>query len=506
VSGALPARPRTVDELARAVQAMFGLSVASAALDAGSDAPLDYLAHAFFADHAPGAIGRSAGESIDCVVWANRGGGKTFLGALATLLDLVYKPGIEVRILGGSLEQAQRMHQHLRAMAGAEAIAPLVEGRITDRRLRLANGSGVELLAQSQASVRGTRVQKLRCDEVELFAPAVWEAAQLVTRSREIEQPDGRRPMVVRGCVEAMSTMHLPYGLMRDIVDGARDGKRRLLRWGVVDVLGTCGDEHACRPEGGEPCALWEECRGRAKARDAAGLTPGHLRIDDALRLKARVGVRTWDAEMRCLRPRADDLVLPEFDPDTHVRALPPEAADPEAGWAWALGMDFGYRAPTVVLWAAISPEDVVHVADERVATRCLLGEHVDAILGAAWPAPAWVGIDPAGRQGNAQTGLSDAQQLARAGLVVRARRSAVRYGLDLLRARLAPASGAPRLLVDPRCRRLIESLGRYHYDPGRPMSEEPAKDGPDHAVDALRYLVINLERPGVRAGSYLTR
>jgi hypothetical protein len=35
-----------------------------------------------------------------------------------------------------------------------------------------------------------------------------------------------------------------------------------------------------------------------------------------------------------------------------------------------------------------------------------------------------------------------------------------------------------------------------YHYDEGRPDSETPLKDGADHAVDALRYLVLNLDRP----------
>lgn len=47
--------------------------------------------------------------SADCVVWAARGTGKTFLGAVATLLDLVFKPGVQIKILGGSLEQSRRM-------------------------------------------------------------------------------------------------------------------------------------------------------------------------------------------------------------------------------------------------------------------------------------------------------------------------------------------------------------------------------------------------------------
>lgn len=479
----LPARPATIDELAACVRTMLDVDV--------SAKPLAYLAHAFFADHMPEALDNATDEAIDAVVWANRGGGKTFLGAVATLLDLVYKPGIEVRILGGSLEQAQRMHAHLRHLVRSPFVSGLVEGRVTDRRLELINGSRLELLAQSQASVRGTRIQKLRCDEVELFDPAVWEAAQLTTRSKTVEYE--RTSYTIRGSIEALSTMHRAHGLMRDVVEQASEGSRALFKWGVVDVLERCGSQYECKG-----CPLWNECRGSAKSEDRS---PGHLSIADAISLKGRVSLATWDAEMRCERPKSDDAVLPEFDQAVHVRQAP----DVDEEWSWVLGMDFGYRSPTVIVWGALSPEGVLHVVRERVASRCLLNEHIDAMLDDAERTPAWIGIDPAGWQGNAQTGLSDAQQMQRAGLSVRARRTTIRAGLDLLRARLRPASGEPTLFVSPQCPHLIESLERYHYDMQRPMSEEPAKDGPDHAVDALRYLVTNLDRPGaLKAGCYL--
>jgi hypothetical protein len=48
--------------------------------------------------------------------------------------------------------------------------------------------------------------------------------------------------------------------------------------------------------------------------------------------------------------------------------------------------------------------------------------------------------------------------------------------------------------MVHRRCATLIESLERYHYDPKDPTREAPIKDGPDHAVDALRYLLTNLD------------
>ena len=55
------------------------------------------------------------------------------------------------------------------------------------------------------------RVQKVRCDEIELFEEPVRQAAQLTTRSLE-----GAYPIV--GAVEVFSTMHKPGGLMQKIL------------------------------------------------------------------------------------------------------------------------------------------------------------------------------------------------------------------------------------------------------------------------------------------------
>jgi len=68
--------------------------------------------------------------------------------------------------------------------------------------------------------------------------------------------------------------------------------------------------------------------------------------------------------------------------------------------------------------------------------------------------------------------------------------------GADAVRARLKPAEGPPRLLIHRRCTHLIEALEKYHYSEKDLTSMDPVKDGPDHAADALRYLVLNLDKP----------
>jgi hypothetical protein len=555
----LPPEPTTPNELHVWLKDALDLHIPRSPVLLGNSAPFEYLCFAFFGSRvasrsaaalpaaAPESVGlslvtqdppRSGGppqEITDCTVWANRGGGKTFLGAVATLLDLLFRPTIEIRILAGSLDQSKRMHAHLRRFFDPrehEALAALVDGKITDRRLSLKNGSTVELLAQSQTSVRGTRVQKLRCDEVDLFDPEVWDAAQLTTRSKRCGEH------LVRGSVECLSTMHIPHGVMHRLIKESHEGKRTLFRWGVIDVLAHCGEEHQCgnipevdpgamarlravpltapqqaRPEDGAghplPCPLLRECQSRAKDTTR---TPGHLTIDDAIAQKRRVPLAVWESEMLCLRPRRTNAVLPEFDPRHHVfdHAGPP----PHMIREWAVGMDFGYKAPTAIIWCAITHEGAIYAMDERVAAQVVLREHIEAIRRGlaregipAWPPPAFIAPDPAGYQRSIESGVAPILILKNHGFAVRTSLAKVLEGLNLVRARLAPATGeGPRLFVHERCKVLIESFEKYHYQPKRPEDPNPVKDGYDHAIDALRYLVQALDKPStVVSASYMS-
>jgi len=474
-------RPGTADQLHKFVRVALGLNVPRTPLVSGSSAPFDYLTHTYFenAGNSDDSVGK------DAVVWANRGGGKTMLGAAATLLDLLFKPGIQVRILGGSLEQSSKMYEHLVSLLDRPWFENVLDGEPTQRRVALRNGSRAELLAGSQRSVRGVRVHKLRCDEVEEFEPGVWEAAQMVTRSGTC----GGEP--VRGAVEALSTMHRPFGLMAKITDRQESGEpgaARLFKWTAIDVIERCPQDRPC-----QGCVLWEDCRGAAKS--AQGFIP----VDDLVQQWHRTSRRSWSVEMMCRQPQVSDCVYSEFDSGTHVRP------DTDRGLtSYVGGMDFGLRSPTVFLWGVLYPgieagdTPVLHIIDEYIERGLTLDQHMEsvdrqaALLG--WPRPDWLGVDPAGHQRNSHTGLSDVQVLGKMGYTVKAKRSTLRDGIECVRRRLDRGT----LLIHPRCKRLIEAIRCYHFDVERPQKQEPVKDGPDHLCDALRYLVINLEASGV--------
>ncbi|MBL9001012.1 MAG: hypothetical protein JNK25_07745 [Phycisphaerae bacterium] len=498
----IPAAPATPDELHEFLRERLKITCPRSPMLEGHAAPFEYLCHSFFESATP----------RDLVLWANRGGGKTFLGAVATLLDLVFKPGIDIRILGGSADQSRRMLEHLRALfdpATDPHLAAMVEGGMTGRRIRLVNGSTVEILSQSHTSVRGTRVQILRCDEADLFKKDVWRAAQFVTRSKRCG------PFMVAGRVECLSTMHRPHGIMHDIVAECATGSRRLFKWGVLDVLETCGPAHRCTAPDGPDCPLLPECAGRAKATTPPG---GHFIIADAIGQKRRSSLGDWQAEMLCLRPRRSGAVLEDFDPARHVgrwRFSAGSLRTDLGGFipcaSFLCGMDFGIRGDGVILWASLAESGDLYILDECIRPGLTIHQQADLIIAGnpgeghePWPLPQWIGCDPSGANQD-HHGRSCVTTLRERGLATAHSRGGLQEGLEFIRARLRPADGSPpRLFIHERCHKLIEAMTRYHYPEDKPQSLIPVKDGHDHPVDALRYLVRCLETRGAaKAGVY---
>lgn len=280
---------------------------------------------------------------------------------------------------------------------------------------------------------------------------------------------------MISGAVEALSTLHAPHGLMGRVVEQARAGGTRILRWCLLDVLARCPAERPC-----QGCPLWDECRGRAKT-DCRGF----ISIDDAIRMKSRVSLETWNSEMLCRRPSTRGRVFPSFDELVHIRQW-------DGGHEGVcLAIDFGFSAPFVALWIAQRADGAIHVFDEHVQREKTVAEHLKAIAARPWPRASRIYCDPAGSARSAQTAASDIQLLRQAGYLVRCRQSRITEGLEQIRHALRPAAGQPRLFIDPRCVHLIAALRSYRYpDTG---GEAPLKDGEhDHPIDALRYYFVN--------------
>jgi len=491
-------RPDNRRQLAAYVRAFLGLSVPDQRICPDHNCPMDYLAYAFLGEKnqetnsaapAPAPVQESnhvAGTSridprlhgndyLECdsaarrdiLVWANRGGGKTQLGAIASLLEGIFLPGCQIRILGGCEEQSQKMYGYLR-QGLSHGFDGLITGHLGSKGCRFKNGSAVQVLAQSHSSVRGHHVQRLRCDEVELFDPDVWQAAQLITHSSNH----------IPARIEALSTMHRPFGLMKEIIDNLRQNAMRLFRWCLWEVIEPCRDRRC------SACVLWSDCRGRAK--NAVGYYP----IDDAVSQKRRTSSFTWQAEMLCRQPNRQEIVFAEFNPTRHVRSISYNANLP-----LFRTIDFGFSNPLVCLFLQVDNDDNVYVIDEHLKSRTTLAEHA-RLIKQRYPCPvAATYCDPAGRQRNEITGTSCVTELAALGLPTQSRPSHINDGINLIRDFLAPADGKTRLLISNKCPHLIRAFQglHYHKQPNGALSELPEKDGVhDHLIDALRYFFVN--------------
>ncbi|MBI9015731.1 MAG: hypothetical protein JEZ07_00585 [Phycisphaerae bacterium] len=339
-------RPSSREQVAAYAEAFLGLKLSVNSVCKEHNTPLDYLSYSLLNN-----------DNKDIVVWSCRGGGKTQLAAAASLLECVFLPRCQVRILGGSQQQSQRMYEYVQQglMGGYEE---MVDGKITQNICRFVNGSSVQALTQSQSSVRGHHVQRLRCDEVEMFDEDVWQAAQFVTQSKNN----------ISARLEVLSTMHRPTGLMSKIIKNAQQGDAEIFKWCLFDVIEKCVGRSCSR------CALLADCRGRAKQ---AG---GHYKIDDAIAQKRRASKAGWQSEMLCKRPSVQDLVFAEFDADINVG----DVAYRE-GLETYRAIDFGFSNPFACLLIQVDSDGMVFVVDKYVRRRATISEHV-RVMRERWP------------------------------------------------------------------------------------------------------------------------
>lgn len=179
LQGLRSSRPRpaitvkTRDDLAAWVQESFGVRIPDKAVCPGHVAPFEAFCSAYFAEHPI------------CIWHASRGfGGKTFLLATLTAAESA-KAGANVSLLGGSGEQAERIHEYLgKLWAHPNAPRHLLVSDPTARRTRFTAGNYVRALTASQKSVRGLHPERLRFDEIDEADISIVNAALGQTMSR----------------------------------------------------------------------------------------------------------------------------------------------------------------------------------------------------------------------------------------------------------------------------------------------------------------------------------
>ncbi|OHB58406.1 MAG: hypothetical protein A2173_08830 [Planctomycetes bacterium RBG_13_44_8b] len=458
--------PKNRTDLKNYLKVFLNLNISDTKICPEHNTPMDYLWHCYTE---PGAKATGENKTGDCIVWANRGGGKTLIAAVATLLDCIFKPGCKVRILAGSELQAQRMYDYLLGFLRNGFEGFLAEP-VRKNKCTFSNGSDVEVLTQSHSSVRGSHINKLRCDEVELFDPQILEAAKFVTKSTD----------KITGAMESLSTMHQPFGIMHDLVAKAQSAGTPIFKWCVWEVIENCPPERSC-----SRCPLNNDCQGKARKAQ------GYLKIDDCIAQMRRSSRSAFESEMLCIRPSLENVVFAEFDPDIHIAPV-----NYDSNLPLYRAIDFGFVNPFVCLWLQVDPNGTVRVIDEYVKSRQTIDVHAEEIKNRPpfnEDSVIATFCDPAGAGVNDVTGTSPVFQLRQAGIKIRYKRSSILQGIELIRRALCTGDGKSNLVINPRCGRLIEAMQCYHYPAAGPADELPLKDGIyDHPIDALRYFFVN--------------
>jgi hypothetical protein len=183
-------------------------------------------------------------------------------------------------------------------------------------------------------------------------------------------------------------------------------------------------------------------------------------------------------------------LIYPEFKPEIHV--IPDEA--PPKGARIYVGIDPGYRYMAAVVYAYLDHEDNLVIFDEIALQKATARDVCEAIhaTNALYEVdPTLYVIDPAARNKVHQTGRDDQAEYLKYGIPVIPGNNSRRLGFGQIKNRLNDET----LLVCGRCEVLIDQFRKYRWRKP-PHGESDGKEEPvkkdDHALDALRYLVMS--------------
>ncbi len=207
-----------------------------------------------------------------------------------------------------------------------------------------------------------------------------------------------------------------------------------------------------------------------------------------------------------------EGMIYHEFRRDVHV--VKPFVI-PQS-WTRIIGADHGYRNPTAWIWGAIDYDDNIYIYKEFYEKEWDIREIVLGNKKLNKPGVLemckgekieQVRLDPSVNRVSAQTGETDWQtyldNLPKDFPLLPANND-VATGIDRVKQylKLNPRTNKPRLFVFETCHNLIEEFSKYRYKEltgqqagKRSEYEEPVKVD-DHAMDALRYLVMTRSEP----------
>ena len=189
----------------------------------------------------------------------------------------------------------------------------------------------------------------------------------------------------------------------------------------------------------------------------------------------------------------AEGAAFTEFETALHV-VTPFEIP---ISWERVKGIDYGYASESACVWGAVDPSDGTLVIYRELYQKGLLGTQLsDMITNMELEDPFSVQgvLDTACWNKTGTTGPTIGETLVRSGHKLRrADKNRIQGKIQVHEYLKVSQSGRPRLQIFNTCPNLIRELQCIPLDKSNP--EDVDTKAPDHAYDALRYLIMSRPR-----------
>lgn len=220
--------PETDDELYYAVQALWGVVIPRHKVCEQHVSPFQAFRDAYFAENTIDPD--SPVQSI--ALWHGSRGlsGKSFMLSVLGITE-AFLLGTKVNLLGGSLNQSNTIHEHMReAMEHHNAPRWMVETE-SNTRIRLSNKAVIKPLTASQKTVRGPHPSRILLDEIDEMELEILDAALGQPMAQKAYNGEIIKPYTVM-----CSTWQNPDGTFTEIMKRAHDKRIPTYAWCYEDT------------------------------------------------------------------------------------------------------------------------------------------------------------------------------------------------------------------------------------------------------------------------------
>ena len=191
----------------------------------------------------------------------------------------------------------------------------------------------------------------------------------------------------------------------------------------------------------------------------------------------------------------AEGAAFTEFDRHLHVIA----PFEIPIHWERIKGIDYGYASESACVWGAVDKDDGTLIIYRELYRKGLLGTdlaHIITEMELNDPLSVPGVLDTACWNRTGQTGPTVGETLVKAGHKLRrADKNRVAGKIQIHEYLKVQQSGRPKIQIFNTCPNLIRELQSIPLDKSNP--EDVDTHAPDHAYDALRYLIM--ARPRIR-------